>query len=98
MDNETNLTPTEEETRDATEMTSEEVTAVADAENEAPEELEPARFTAKTVLDAEVQLEASKTLAPKIGNFTGIIGIGLMVALLGVRCGNISRPSRPTGC
>lgn len=84
MDNETNLTPTEEETREATEMTSEEVTAVADAENEAPEELEPARFTAKTVLDAQVQLEASKTLAPKIGNVTGIIGIGLMVALLGV--------------
>lgn len=84
MDNETNLTPTEEETREATEMTSEEVTAVADAENEAPEELEPARFTAKTVLDAQVQLEASKTLAPKIGNYTGIIGIGLMAALLGV--------------
>ena len=59
--------------------------AAAAEDGETPDdELEPARFVAKTVLGAEMQLEASKTLAPKVGNIAGFLGIGLMVALLGV--------------
>lgn len=87
MDNENARNPEEltslEETQSGTEM--------IDASNDLPEQvepaaepLEPARFVAKTTLNAAIQLEASKQLAPKFGMVTSVLGIGLMVVLLGI--------------
>lgn len=56
----------------------------AETEESTAEPLEAARFTAKTTLNAAVQLEASKALAPKAGIVASFVGIGLMVAMLGI--------------
>lgn len=66
----------------AVEPLEDEATDLEPTEDEAV--ADPPRFTAKTTLNAAVQLEASKALAPKIGSVTGIVGIALMAVLLGI--------------
>lgn len=56
-------------------------TTETDADQDA-EVLDPPRFVVKTNLNAAVQMEASKALAPKYANVTSLAGIGLLVVLL----------------
>ena len=83
MDNEKDLIPAEETSLEATYNDENKNDASEEAEQPA-EPLEPAKFVAKTTLNAQMQLEASKQLAPKFGLVTSILGIGLMVVLLGI--------------
>ena len=83
MDKEKDLIPAEETSLEATDN-EENNNDVSEITEQPAEPLEPARFVAKTTLNAQMQLEASKQLAPKFGMVTSIIGIGLMVVLLGI--------------
>ena len=51
---------------------------------EALPELEAPRFAAKTVLNAERQLEASKAVSPKIAQLLSVFLIGFAVLALGI--------------
>ena len=83
MDKENDLIPAEETSLEVTDN-EENNNDVSEITEQPAEPLEPARFVAKTTLNAQMQLEASKQLAPKFGMVTSIIGIGLMVVLLGI--------------